>query len=60
MQHLPDEQRTAIGLTAVEGMAYAEAAAMLDIPLGTLRSRLSRGREALRAMCPDHADGLVG
>ena len=56
MQHLPDEQRTAIGLTAVEGMAYAEAAAMLDIPLGTLRSRLSRGREALRAMCPDHAD----
>jgi len=54
MKRLPGEQRAAIALTAVEGLAYQEAADILDIPVGTLRSRLSRGRDALRAMCPDH------
>lgn len=48
MQDLPVEQRAAIALTAVEGLAYDEAAAVLEIPVGTLRSRLSRGRERLR------------
>jgi RNA polymerase sigma-70 factor, ECF subfamily len=45
---LPDDQRAAVLLVALEGMNYDEAAWILDIPVGTLRSRLSRGREALR------------
>jgi len=53
MQRLPHDQRVAIALTAVEGLQYDEAAEVLEIPVGTLRSRLSRGREALRAMCPE-------
>lgn len=46
---LPDEQREALALVAFEGVAYKEAAEILGIPLGTLMSRLARGREALRA-----------
>lgn len=48
MQTLPPEQRAAIALTAVEGLSYDEAADALGIPVGTLRSRLSRGRDQLR------------
>lgn len=47
MDRLPSEQREAIALVLVEGLAYKEAAAVLDIPMGTLTSRLVRGREAL-------------
>ena len=54
MQRLPHDQRAAIALTAVEGLSYDEAAEVLDIPIGTLRSRLSRGREVLRTLCPEH------
>lgn len=49
---LPADQRAAIALVAIEGLGYDEAAAALGIPVGTLRSRLSRGRERLRALCP--------
>lgn len=45
---LPSDQRDAIVLTALEEFSYDEAADILGIPLGTLRSRLSRGRERLR------------
>ncbi|MGQ9368823.1 sigma-70 family RNA polymerase sigma factor [Azospirillum sp. ST 5-10] len=45
---LPVEQRQALVLVALEGQTYQEAAAMLNIPIGTLMSRLARGREALR------------
>jgi len=48
MELLPLEQREAIVLVLVEGFAYKEAAEMLDIPIGTLTSRLVRGREALQ------------
>jgi RNA polymerase sigma-70 factor (ECF subfamily) len=47
MTTLPYEQREAIALVLLEGFAYKEAADILDIPIGTLSSRLVRGREAL-------------
>jgi RNA polymerase sigma-70 factor, ECF subfamily len=47
---LPEEQRSAILLVGLEGMRYEEVAAILDVPVGTIRSRLSRGREALRRL----------
>jgi len=49
---LPDDQRAVILLVALEGMSYDEAAGVLGIPIGTLRSRLWRGREALRQAAP--------
>ena len=45
---LPDEQRTALHLVAIEGMSYHEAAMTLGIPVGTLMSRLGRARATLR------------
>lgn len=47
MGKLPPEQREVIALVMVEGFAYKEAAEILDIPIGTLTSRLVRGRDAL-------------
>lgn len=49
MQILPDEQRLAVGLVLVEGLSYKEAAAVMEVPMGTLTSRLARGRAALEA-----------
>lgn len=45
---LPEEQRTLIWLREVEGQSYAELAVILEIPVGTVRSRLFTAREALR------------
>jgi RNA polymerase sigma-70 factor (ECF subfamily) len=45
---LPDEQRAALHLVAIEGLSYQEAANALKIPVGTLMSRLGRARAALR------------
>lgn len=50
MAKLPDEQREVIALVLVEGLAYKEAAEVLEIPMGTLTSRLVRGRQALVQM----------
>jgi RNA polymerase sigma-70 factor, ECF subfamily len=47
---LPEEQRIVIALVLVEGFSYKEAAELLDIPIGTLTSRLARGRTALQAL----------
>jgi RNA polymerase sigma-70 factor, ECF subfamily len=47
---LPDEQREVILLVGLEGMGYQSAAQILGVPIGTVRSRLSRGREALREL----------
>jgi RNA polymerase sigma-70 factor (ECF subfamily) len=45
---LPEEQRSVILLVGLEGMDYAEAAAAVNTPVGTVRSRIARGRESLR------------
>lgn len=49
MGQLPDDQRLAVALVLIEGRSYEEAAAILNIPVGTLSSRLVRGRTALLA-----------
>lgn len=48
LDDLPVEQREAVILVALEGMSYEQVARIMEIPVGTVRSRLSRGREALR------------
>ena len=47
LESLPPDQRSVILLVSVEDLSYVETARMLDIPLGTVMSRLSRGRERL-------------
>ena len=47
MERLPDEQREVVALILIEGFGYRETAEMLDIPMGTVASRLVRGRSAL-------------
>lgn len=47
MARLPDEQREVVMLVLVEGYAYREAAEILEVPIGTVTSRLARGRETL-------------
>lgn len=48
LERLPDEQRSVVLLISVEDLSYAETAAVLGIPIGTVMSRLARGREKLR------------
>ena len=49
LERLPEEQRLAVSLVLIEGLSYKEAAEIMQVPVGTLTSRLSRGREALAA-----------
>ncbi len=58
MARLPDEQRIAVGLVLVEGLSYKEAAEIMGVPVGTLTSRLARGREALQALLADATGAL--
>ena len=48
LEQLPEEQRSVVLLVSVEDLSYAETAAVLNIPIGTVMSRLARGRERLR------------
>lgn len=50
MQRLPEDQREVVALILIEGYGYRETAEMLDLPIGTVSSRLVRGRTALLAM----------
>src|SRR5579863_6525856 len=50
LARLPQEQRAVILLAGLEGMPYGDIAAVLGVPVGTVRSRLSRGRSALREL----------
>jgi RNA polymerase sigma-70 factor, ECF subfamily len=50
LAQLPEEQRMAVGLVLLEGLSYKEAAEVLEVPIGTVTSRLARAREALVAI----------
>lgn len=50
LQVLPKEQREVVLLVGLEGLSYLEAANVIGVPVGTVMSRLSRGREALRRL----------
>jgi RNA polymerase sigma-70 factor (ECF subfamily) len=53
---LPEEQRSVLVLIAVEDLSYEEAARVLGVPIGTVMSRLSRGRERLRHLMNGEVD----
>jgi RNA polymerase sigma-70 factor (ECF subfamily) len=55
LQVLPDEFREVIQLCDIEGFTYEEIANMVESPIGTVRSRLYRGRKLLRAKLEDYA-----
>lgn len=50
MDRLPDDQREVVALILIEGLGYRETAELLELPIGTVSSRLVRGRTALLAM----------
>lgn len=53
ISRLNEDQRMVVALVLIDGMPYKEAAQVLDIPVGTLTSRLARAREALQAQLSD-------
>jgi RNA polymerase sigma-70 factor (ECF subfamily) len=58
LAELPDDFRMAVYLADVEGFAYKEIAEIMDTPIGTVMSRLHRGRRQLRTSLADHARDL--
>lgn len=55
LQELPSDFRMAVYLADVEGFAYKEIAEIMDTPIGTVMSRLNRGRSMLRTLLQDYA-----
>lgn len=60
IEALPEELRTAIVLRELEGLSYEEIAATMDCPVGTVRSRIFRAREAIDARLRQVFDGGLG
>jgi RNA polymerase sigma-70 factor, ECF subfamily len=56
LRQLPEPYRTAVLLRDIEGLAYEEIAEILDLSLGTVKSRLTRGRECLRKRLLPYVD----
>jgi|SRR5690625_224348 len=56
LEALPEDFRTVVLLCDVEGFTYEEIANMLDVPIGTIRSRLHRGRNLLKAQLVEYAE----
>lgn len=56
---LSEEQRLAVALVLIEGLSYREAAQVMEVPIGTLTSRLARGRMALQSMLADQVTTRV-
>ena len=50
LARLPEEQRLAVALVLIEGLSYKEAAHVMEVPIGTLTSRLARARETLQSL----------
>jgi RNA polymerase sigma factor (sigma-70 family) len=57
---LPEDQRAALALVAIEGLTYAEAAEALGAPIGTIMSRISRARAALASALPAGLHSAAG
>jgi len=55
MATIPEDFRTAVYLADVEGFSYKEIADIMETPVGTVMSRVHRGRKALRALLADYA-----
>lgn len=58
MQTLPNDQRSILSLVAVQGLSYKEVAETLELPLGTVMSRLSRARTALLKIVKSQQGGI--
>ena len=58
LRELPEEFRQAVMLCDVEGLRYDEIAEILEVPIGTVRSRISRGRAFLRDRLSEYARDL--
>ena len=56
LARLPEEQRQVVLLVGLEGLRYETVAEIMGVPVGTVRSRLSRGREALRQLMGGESD----
>ncbi len=55
LRELAEEYRTAIGLVDIQELSYEEAAKVMECPVGTIRSRVSRGRWMLQVALRDYA-----